>query len=331
MRPKNALNGQTRALVIALAGAAATAVAAMFVPTAIYETITGSTGISEVFPSTKAPLGDTARAMIAFATAALSFALLAAFLLRQNAAPVAKAAMPARPAVSPASVTPAVHLEAEDNADPKPSVFEVIKKKIADFAEARRGGSDGIKDLADLPKLRAEDAHPDAPPRRPISAHRDFGEPAVAGKVEAVEAPAPAVEVVAASEAVVAPPTQAIATPPAPVVEPVAIAAEPVEGGFVSVVERLEQAVAQRQQKLDELDRIAREIVTSDVDVPAPASVPSTETVDGPVPPVRPQPLLSSIDGAKAAATQSSKSGDDMDAALRSALETLHKMNARNR
>lgn len=190
MRLNNAMDGQIRALAIALAGAAATAVAAMFVPTAIYETITGSTGISEVFPSTKAPLGDTARALIAFATAALAFALLSAFLLRQNASPVVRAAAPAAP-VSPAA--PIVQLDREDNviADSKPSAFDALKKKLSDFVESRRKGSDGIKDLADLPKLRAEDAHPDAPPRRPISAHRDFGEPAVAAKAEVFEAPMP--------------------------------------------------------------------------------------------------------------------------------------------
>jgi hypothetical protein len=38
-------------------------------------------------------------------------------------------------------------------------------------------GADDIRSLEDLPKLRAADSHPDAPPRKPISAHADLGEP----------------------------------------------------------------------------------------------------------------------------------------------------------
>jgi hypothetical protein len=327
MRLNNAMDGQIRALAIALAGAAATAVAAMFVPTAIYETITGSTGISEVFPSTKAPLGDTARALIAFATAALAFALLSAFLLRQNASPVVRAAAPAAP-VSPAA--PIVQLDREDNviADSKPSAFDALKKKLSDFVESRRKGSDGIKDLADLPKLRAEDAHPDAPPRRPISAHRDFGEPAVAAKAEVFEAPMPEASSVMVEAAVES--SAAVEPEQTVVPAPAAIAENPAEGQFVSVVERLEQAVAQRQQKLDELDRVAREIVSSDAPLaidPAPSITADVTAADTPI---RPQPYLSAIDGAKPGSS-SAKSNDDMDAALRSALETLHKMNARSR
>ncbi|MFZ1476486.1 MAG: hypothetical protein WAT18_01975 [Sphingorhabdus sp.] len=327
MRLNNAMDGQIRALAIALAGAAATAVAAMFVPTAIYETITGSTGISEVFPSTKAPLGDTARALIAFATAALAFALLSAFLLRQNASPVVRAAAPAAP-VSPAA--PIVQLDREDNviADAKPSALVALKKKLSDFVESRRKGSDGIKDLADLPKLRAEDAHPDAPPRRPISAHRDFGEPAVAAKAEVFEAPMPEASSVMVEAAVES--SAAVEPEQTVVPAPAAIAENPAEGQFVSVVERLEQAVAQRQQKLDELDRVAREIVSSDAPLaidPAPSITADVTAADTPI---RPQPYLSAIDGAKPGSS-SAKSNDDMDAALRSALETLHKMNARSR
>ena len=87
MQSKLKLDHQTQAVAMATGGAAIAAIAAMFVPTGIWETLTGSTGVSEMIPATAAPLGDTARALIAFAFGALTFAILAVMLLRKNRAP----------------------------------------------------------------------------------------------------------------------------------------------------------------------------------------------------------------------------------------------------
>ena len=67
MQSKLKLDHQTQAVAMATGGAAIAAIAAMFVPTGIWETLTGSTGVSEMIPATAAPLGDTARALIAAA------------------------------------------------------------------------------------------------------------------------------------------------------------------------------------------------------------------------------------------------------------------------
>ena len=71
MQSKLKLDHQTQAVAMATGGAAIAAIAAMFVPTGIWETLTGSTGVSEMIPATAAPLGDTARALISFAFGAL--------------------------------------------------------------------------------------------------------------------------------------------------------------------------------------------------------------------------------------------------------------------
>ena len=73
------IDGTIRALVIALGGAILTSVIAMFIPVSAFESITGATGFSELVPATGAPLGDTARAIIAFGFGALTFAALAMF------------------------------------------------------------------------------------------------------------------------------------------------------------------------------------------------------------------------------------------------------------
>ena len=85
-------NSQIRAIAMAFAGAVVAAVATMFVPAGILESITGATGLSELVPAARAPLGDTARALIAFGAGAITLAVLAFFLLRQDDAPFARTA-----------------------------------------------------------------------------------------------------------------------------------------------------------------------------------------------------------------------------------------------
>lgn len=77
-------NGQTAALGIAMAGAALAAVTTMLVPASLLEGVAESSGLSELIPAAGAPLGDTARAFIAFATGAMTLAALSYFLLRAH-------------------------------------------------------------------------------------------------------------------------------------------------------------------------------------------------------------------------------------------------------
>jgi hypothetical protein len=274
------LNRQMRALAIALGGAAVTSVLAMLIPTSIWEGITGSTGISELVPATAAPLGDTARAVIAFLFGAMAFISLAALLLRRPAEmPFTKSVKPTEP----------VQTTAEDDT----SFVTKMRGRLNDFMESRRAGPI-VTELSDLPKLRSSDAHPDAPPRRPISAHTDFAEVSpqpVAPMVEAkVEAPVTvdAIDVVSVA----------------------------------SMLDRLETAVADREARLAKLEALAKAEITKPVVEPK-----LVEPVEAEILPPTPRAaLLEAVP-----TVPKPQKTDEMDAALRSALETLHRMNARTR
>ena len=85
-------NGQTGALGIAMAGAALAAVTIMFVPVSLLEGVAESSGLSGLIPAAGAPLGDTARACIAFAIGAMTLAVLSYLLLRADGALVHRTA-----------------------------------------------------------------------------------------------------------------------------------------------------------------------------------------------------------------------------------------------
>lgn len=272
------LTGTMRAVAIAIGAAIVTSVIAMLVPVGIWETITGSTGISELVPATGAPLGDTARAMIAFLSGLLAFAVTAVAILR-------------KPAGGMTASQVASLAKAEKPVEGGASFVERMKGRIAEFAEKRRVGNI-VTELSDLPKLRSGDAHPDAPPRRPISANTDFAIGVPEPEVEAVEP--------VAEEAV-----------PAVVSEPA-----PVETAEVaSMVERLEAAVSARQEQLAKLEALVQAQATKAEIVP--------ERVEAEIV-SEPTPRLEAVPTAP-------KAPDEMDAALRSALETLHRMTARTR
>jgi hypothetical protein len=298
------LDGSMRALAISLAGAAVMAVVGMLIPVGIFESITGATGISELVPATAAPLGDTARAIIAFLFAAGTFAVLAALLLRRSVA---------APPVSVQRKPVAAPVDAGSNQH-RPSLIAMARERIGAFIASRREGP-VVTDLSDLPKLRPSDAHPDAPPRKPISAHADFGE------VDAPEA-MPISRPVAAAE-VAAEPVQAVLPEPvvaaAPLAEPVAILPQLVEpavdtSSVAVLVDRLEAGVARRQEQIARLEQLASDQL----------AVPSAEAYVNEIispPPLEIVPSTVSPVG----------EADDMDDALRSALETLQRMNARSR
>jgi hypothetical protein len=303
------IDGTMRALAIALGGAIATSVIAMFIPVSVFESITGATGFSELVPATGAPLGDTARALIAFGFGALAFAVLAGYLLRKPSKPVS-----ARPAVKAQDAVEA----AKPVTESAPSFVDRMRAKISDFTESRRN-ADAVTELSDLPKLRAGDAHPDAPPRRPISAHRDFGE--VVSDMAEIEQPviavaAPDVAPVAVAEPVIelsAPQTDTLVAPAA--ADPASVA---------EMVDQLESAVAQREAQIAKLEALAKaEIAKPEVAAPATTAEVAPEVV---VETPR-QTLLEAVPSAPV----SEVVDDEMDAALRSALETLHRMNVRTR
>ena len=357
MQSKLKLDHQTQAVAMATGGAAIAAIAAMFVPTGIWETLTGSTGVSEMIPATAAPLGDTARALIAFAFGALTFAILAVMLLRKNRAP--KQSVIAQPEIEteaegeaePVWIEPTLEAEmadADEEDAEKSSLLSRLRDRISAFAAARRGAGE-ITDLEDLPKLRSGDAHPDAPPRRPLLATRDLVEPDETEvlPVESISAIAEDLEAVVSDE-----PDEAVLETKATVeikteVEdnivvsavaeeiPTSASAEPVEadaslGSLAGMVSRLETALAERDAKLARLEELVASRPVSNVQPIREAMVVEVEPepVEAEPIPVAPRPMLETVDPEPAPIKGES---EELDAALRSALETLHRMNARTR
>ena len=370
------IDKQMRAWIFAFVGSAIVAVAAMFVPVRVWEMITGSTGISEMVPVAAAPLGDKARALIAFGLGALTFITLGAQTLRRPARSRSAADVADNPRMS--SQNDAVFdLTEEADPEPSPSLAARLRGKLAAWAEARRDSS-AIVTLEDLPKLRASDAHPDAPPRRPFSAGRDLE--ALAAEGEAVSTvPMFARETQAITEAPTAPeaPEASIAEPiaedePMPLVDdsldagleaelieaaaiaesgepheeqlqvdagisphhdiaveadaPVAVEAEVAAPNaddlLATMVDRLEAALNARDAELARIEALARELAASQ-------AVPTPQT-----------DALKAIEAETVAVSRPAReamladvfvpdNAEEMDPALRSALETLHRTHSR--
>lgn len=309
---KSVPNNQLKALAMAMGGATVAAVATMFVPVGIFESLTGSTGLSELVPAAGAPLGDSARALIAFGVGAFTLAILSYFLLRQDKEP-ASAAAPSVPAAEWASDVEAPSFKDRLARIKLPSV--VLPKMLW----AKDEGD--ITELADLPKLRNGDSHPDAPPRRPLVASQDLP---ILDLVELREAPnepdlVPIEGAEAAEEIVGSEPAD-----PAPIrSEPISV--DNVEPTLAEMVAQLEAAVAERQKQLAELEAVAIELAASRPIIQRgnveEQLLPEAEIV---AEPHSERPPLEAVPSA-------SVKDDDMDSALTAALATLHRMNATGR
>ncbi len=305
---KSVSNEQMKALAMAMAGATLAAVATMFVPVTMLEGFTGATGLSELVPAAAAPLGDTARALIAFGAGALTLAMLAFLLLRQERVP--RDAAPE-----------AISFRPEETQE-----TSWLKDRLAKIALPKmpwNKGEDDITELADLPKLRNGDSHPDAPPRRPLSARQDlpvldpakiaFGEPVAdeAASTKLVE-----VEELEPSSDQVTQPSVEMAPPPAPITR------SEIQPTLAEMVAQLEAAVAERQSQLAELEAVAAQLGAGQVSVPV---VPENVTVEkrDPEPALKERPSLEAV--------AVSAKDDDIDSSLAAALATLHRMNGTNR
>ncbi len=164
--------GAVKGLAFPIAASVLAGATTMFVPTAILESITGATGLSEIFPATAAPLGDTARALIAFSTGALTLAVTAIITNRKG--PKDMAAHQFKPAFT-------------DNIDEaSPSMAAKLMERLAEIRKNgialpampwRKADANAavVRELGDLPKIRNADSHPDAPARRILSAELDLG------------------------------------------------------------------------------------------------------------------------------------------------------------
>lgn len=313
---QNHSGGHMRSLAMALAGASVAAVGTMFVPVSLLEGLAGSTGLSELVPAARAPLGDTARALIAFGTGALTLAGLSILLLRQDSK-VIRVAVDAAP---------------QENGK-GPALAMMLAGLRAKMPWNQADGD--IRELADLPKLRNGDVHPDAPARRPLSAAQDLptlelSQTEISPEVE----PGPVHDAQLPVEAIDPLPAALPEPPPVAAVEATVVtvaAPRPAtgQGSIAEMVSQLEAAVAQRQLKLAELEAVAAHIASErplpfpDVTREPAAPVIPTLTAEIDTPIVR-RPVLEAVPTAP-------RQDDEVDSALAAALATLQRMNAGGR
>jgi len=282
-------DGHLHSLAVALAGASVAAVGMMFVPVSVLEGLTGSTGLAELVPAAGAPLGDTARALMAFGTGAVTLAALLTLLLRPDTQGIDIAATAPTP---------------EESERPALAVM-----RTAIWAKMPwNKGDDDIRELADLPKLRNGDAHPDAPARRPLSASQDL----------------PSLELSQPERASEVEPTRPNDVQPNSAAERSLIPAYG-QASIAEMVAQLEAAFAQRQVKLAELEAVAAHIA-SERSLPLADAAPEATAPVSPsfIPDIRDRPfvgrpVLESLPPLP-------RPEDGVDSALAAALATLQRM-----
>jgi hypothetical protein len=341
MDPKNE---QVKAIGAAIGASVIAAVTTMLVPKAVLEGITGATGLSEIVHATAAPLGDTARALIAFSAGTITMILVLAYLMRKTPHSVMSSAAPAHS-----------YDERQDVAASGQSLLQRIKMKIASIPMptelktpwSRNGDPGDVFDLSDLPQLRAQDTHPDSPARKPISALNDLDEAGLTGKAaplpsvaEHVFMPEQPEQVMDKSHAFEAETKEEEAHY---AMESVAAPHE-AQSTLSDLVSQLEAAVENRKAQLAALEIVAAQLAAEasiKETAPIPAATPSwpieqsqpAQSLQGMAPsdyvePKYVQPLKRpSLEVVPNAAH--TKSDEDMDAALNAALATLQRMNAK--
>jgi len=297
---------------LAMAGASIAAVGTMFVPVPVLEGLSGSTGLSELVPAARAPLGDTARALIAFGSGALTLAGLSMLLFRQDTTAI--------PKVAPLAPEQPLKL----------SAFVTLLNALRPTMPWHKGDDD-IREFADLPKLRHGDGHPDAPSRRPLSASLDLPMLELSQPVVLPETQSQHLDVQPSAEAIIASaagqpeqteptPMQAIAapdTPPRPAFG---------EGSIAAMVAQLEATVAQRHAKLAELETVAAQIASErrllrpQVALDATAAAMPVFTPEVADPYSTRRPMLEAV-------RSTPRHEGDVDSALAAALATLRRMN----
>lgn len=137
---------------MAVLGAAVAALAVLWMPVGLIETIVASSGLSEAVSAAAPPLGQTARLVLA------AFAGLMAAGITGLAA---RAPDSAREDIK--------EQERDDRAQGAKSMGFAFSRLTA----LARGRAVPV-DVSPAPALRRADAHPDAPPRPPIFASKDF-------------------------------------------------------------------------------------------------------------------------------------------------------------
>ncbi len=298
-------NSQIRAIMLAMAGAILVSVTMMFLPVRLLETVTGSTGLSEMIPAARAPLGDTARALFAFGAGAFTLAVLVYALLHFGTTSTKRIELE-EPTPDWAGEPEEVIVASRLARLKMPSLSIPKMPWVHDDSE--------ITELSDLPKLRTGDTHPDAPPRRPLFATQDLP---VIELTEIATEMTPDTQ----SEIIV---DEAAAISSDPVIVPPLSVKQDIEPTLAEMVAQLEAAVAERQKQLTELEIVAAQLASRTVARPAHDDIADIEEIaeaDVTFEPTRDgRPSLEIVPDFVV-------KDDDMDSALAAALATLNRMN----
>lgn len=164
--------GRFKQPAMVLAGGIGAALAVASIPHGYLEQVIGLTGIADFVPAAAPPLGNTARGLVATAAGLVAASALYLILNRKGDPDMGVALREQINAKSRA--------EAEENAAVIPEKKGFSLAALTGFLKKRKKAkteNDQVTELSDLPKLRGEDTHPDAPPRRPIFADADLGTP----------------------------------------------------------------------------------------------------------------------------------------------------------
>ena len=160
------------------------------IPPALLEAVIGATGLSEFVPAAAPPLGNTARMLLAL-FAGLVAAGIVFFITNRTPSDTAQEnpdmGVALREKLNAASPPQADYDLPERKKSRGFALPKFDAKSLTRFLRKpkKSGAGDGngvgekarITDLADLPRLRDSDTHPDAPPRKPIMAGADLGAP----------------------------------------------------------------------------------------------------------------------------------------------------------
>lgn len=331
---------QKRAIIFAVVASIVAAAATMLIPVSVLERIFGVTGLSEIIPATGAPLGDTARALIAFGAGALTMAIMVLVLGNGNN-----------------DKTKPRREESADNEEKaemlKGERLTAIKDRLTNFnlpdMPWKKADND-VRDLADLPNVRVADRHPDAPPRHPLSVSSEMAsDGSAANDIENVATAMPAFEEAVSENSTEENMVEAKASPEISdgvktdsaensdagavdanaSVTPAADEPESLE----SMIARLESSMAKRGEQLSAMAEMSD--ATAETVSPPASALPSApmdsaaDEVDFAVEDRAEQsPPIEAVEADTSGTAEKSK---EVDTALNAALETLQKMNAQSR
>ncbi|BBD99051.1 hypothetical protein SAMIE_1025520 [Sphingobium amiense] len=137
---------------MAALGALAAALAVLFMPVGLIETVVASSGISEAVPAAAPPLGQTARLLLAGFAGLMAAGITGLTARTQDGG----------------------REDSEEQVrEPRARGAKTMGFAFSKLTALARGRAAPVED-APVPALRRADAHPDAPARAPIFASKDF-------------------------------------------------------------------------------------------------------------------------------------------------------------